>query len=113
MAATMTDRHERAAFRASEDRLPPGQYLHHGWPVLHYGPIPEYQSVEWDLCVYGATATERRWTLADLERLDRSTVLADMHCVTKFTVPSLEWSGFAAATVAKAAPPSPEATHVM
>ena len=31
------------------DRLPPGQKLTDGWPVLHYGGIPEIDLETWKL----------------------------------------------------------------
>src|SRR6266542_3031590 len=32
-------------------RVPPGNRLVKGWPVLHYGPIPKFDEAEWDLTV--------------------------------------------------------------
>ena len=30
-------------------RVPPGQRLVKTWPVLHFGPIPEFDEASWDL----------------------------------------------------------------
>jgi DMSO/TMAO reductase YedYZ molybdopterin-dependent catalytic subunit len=84
---------------ASEPELPPGQYVPAGWPVLHYGPVPTFHPDTWDLRVLGATesGSEHRWSWDELGSLPRCQVVADFHCVTKFTVPGIAWEGIAAA----------------
>ncbi len=95
--------------------LPPGQHIPAAMPVLHYGPVPVFSAQTWDLCVFGATRTgaDRRWTWPQLRALPRRRVVADFHCVTKFTVPALTWEGIAAAEILRAAPPAAAVTHVM
>ena len=103
---------KRAAGR--DDRLPPGQYVPRGWPVLHYGPVPRFKPETWDLRVFGATADgERRWTWPEVEALPRTQVEADFHCVTKFSLLDCTWSGIATRTLLELAPPAADATHVM
>ena len=98
-----------------EDRLPPGQYVPRGWPVLHYGPVPKFRPERWDLRVYGATEAGReyRWTWPEVAAMSHAKVTADFHCVTKFTVPDVGWEGILTATLVRLAPPAGEATHVM
>ncbi|MEV5706944.1 sulfite oxidase-like oxidoreductase [Actinoallomurus sp. NPDC052274] len=98
-----------------DDRLPPGQYVPRGWPVLHYGPVPKFRPATWDLRVYGATEAGReyRWTWPQVQAMPRGRVAADFHCVTKFTVPDVEWEGILTATLVRLAPPADDATHVM
>jgi DMSO/TMAO reductase YedYZ molybdopterin-dependent catalytic subunit len=95
--------------------LPPGQYVPGGWPVLHYGPVPAFHAESWDLRVHGATASghEHRWSWAELSALPRGQVVADFHCVTKFTVRGIAWEGIGAAELLRAAPPDGAVTHVM
>jgi DMSO/TMAO reductase YedYZ molybdopterin-dependent catalytic subunit len=97
------------------DRLPPGQYIPRGWPVLHYGRVPAFTPQTWDLRVFGATAdgAERRWTWPELTALPRAEVRADFHCVTKFSVLDNLWSGISTAALLELAPPAPDVTHVM
>jgi DMSO/TMAO reductase YedYZ molybdopterin-dependent catalytic subunit len=97
------------------DRLPPGQYIPRGWPVLHYGPVPPFRPETWDFRVFGATAdgAERRWTWQELADLPRTDVTADFHCVTKFSVLDNTWTGIAAADFRRLVPPAPDVTHVM
>jgi len=98
-----------------ELELPPGQHAQAAWPVLHYGPIPSFHPDTWDLRVLGATASgrEHRWSWPDLAALPRRRVVADFHCVTKFTVRGITWDGIPAAEMLRAAPPDDAVTHVM
>jgi DMSO/TMAO reductase YedYZ molybdopterin-dependent catalytic subunit len=95
--------------------LPPAQRLAHGWPVVHYGPLPRLRPDSWDLRVFGATASgeETRFDAGAFAQLPSTTVRGDLHCVTKWTVRDLSWTGVAAADLMRAAPPGPSATHVM
>ncbi|MDS1268719.1 molybdopterin-dependent oxidoreductase [Lipingzhangella sp. LS1_29] len=99
----------------SQERLPPGQHVPPGWPALHYGPAPRFQEERWDLRVFGATATgaEQRWNWAQFDALPRTEVVADLHCVTRFSVLDNRWGGVSGALLLRLAPPAPEATHVM
>jgi DMSO/TMAO reductase YedYZ molybdopterin-dependent catalytic subunit len=100
---------------SAEPALPPGQYVQAGCPVLHYGPVPAFHPDTWDLRVLGATASgrEHRWTWTELAALPRSAIVADFHCVTKFTVRGIAWEGIATAELLRAAPPAGNVTHVM
>jgi DMSO/TMAO reductase YedYZ molybdopterin-dependent catalytic subunit len=99
----------------SQLRLPPGQYVQASMPVLHYGPVPACHPQTWDLRVYGATEAgrERRWTWDGFRSLPRAEIIADFHCVTKFTVLGLTWHGVPAGEILRAVPPAAAATHVM
>ncbi|WP_030060179.1 MULTISPECIES: sulfite oxidase-like oxidoreductase [Streptomyces] len=99
----------------SDPRLPPGQRAQRGWPALHYGPVPRFKPLTWDLQVFGATASAEKHSF-DFEAfsaLPRTTVVADLHCVTKFSVLGNEWTGVPAAAVLDLVPPAPGVTHVM
>jgi DMSO/TMAO reductase YedYZ molybdopterin-dependent catalytic subunit len=96
-------------------RLPPGQHVQATLPVLHYGPVPALDPSNWDLQVYGATASGEghSWDWPGFWSLPHTEAIADFHCVTKFTVLGITWSGVSAADLVEAAPPAPAATHVM
>jgi hypothetical protein len=54
----MAQRDERPGEGADAGtRLPPGQYVTRGWPVLHYGPVPRFRPATWDFRIFGATAS--------------------------------------------------------
>ena len=96
-------------------RIPPGQHLADDWPVMHYGRPPAFHAETWDFQVLGATADggSTRWTYDELMGLPQVDVVADFHCVTKFTMLDNRWSGVRVSTVLAAAPPDPEVTHVL
>jgi len=96
-------------------RLPPGQYVQATMPVLHYGPVPACNPRTWDLRVYGATDSGRdhRWSWDEFMALPKTEIIADFHCVTKFSVLGITWLGVPTAEVLRSVPPSAAATHVM
>jgi len=106
---------QQAPAAAPEHALPPGQYVPKAWPALHYGPVPKFHPDTWDLRVSGATESgrEHRWSWDEIGSLPRCRVVADFHCVTKFTIPEVAWEGIAAAELLRAAPPADAVTHVM
>src|SRR5262245_38255627 len=61
------------------ERLPPGQYVPRGWPVLHYGPVPKFRPKTWDFRVFGATESGEQhcWSWGEFERLPTVEVTAD------------------------------------
>jgi DMSO/TMAO reductase YedYZ molybdopterin-dependent catalytic subunit len=97
------------------DRLPPGQYIPRGWPVLHYGRVPGFAPDSWDFTVFGATAdgTEHRWSWPEVQALPTVDVRADFHCVTKFSLLDNTWTGIATRTVLDLVPPAAGVRHVM
>jgi DMSO/TMAO reductase YedYZ molybdopterin-dependent catalytic subunit len=110
-----TGRPPAAAAPGSGQALPPGQYVPRKLPVLHYGPVPRFRPQRWDLRICGATAdgAERSWTWPEVSALPRREVVADLHCVTRFTIPGNRWDGVPAADVLRAVPPAESVTHVM
>ena len=53
----------------SDDRLPPGQYLTHDFPVLSAGPTPLISPEEWSFTVTTETGVRHEWSWADLMAL--------------------------------------------
>jgi DMSO/TMAO reductase YedYZ molybdopterin-dependent catalytic subunit len=76
-----------------EGRLPPGQYLVGGFPVLTAGPTPRVSLDDWELVVDGAVANRRRWTWEEFRALRRDPVTVDIHCVTKWSKLDTAWEG--------------------
>jgi DMSO/TMAO reductase YedYZ molybdopterin-dependent catalytic subunit len=93
-------------------RVPPGNRLVKGWPVLHYGPIPEFDEARWDLRVFGAVANPFELTYGELKALGPAQVTADMHCVTGWTTLDNAWEGVPFRVLAERAQPNPEAGWV-
>ncbi len=74
--------------RVSDDvaeRVPPGQYVETGFPVLTAGPTPRLDTADWSLSVDGAVAAPRAWTWEQFGALPSEDVPCDIHCVTKWS----------------------------
>jgi DMSO/TMAO reductase YedYZ molybdopterin-dependent catalytic subunit len=76
-----------------EGRLPPGQSLTQKFPVLHYGPVPAFNPATWDFKIWGEVEQPVRWTWEEFNRLSRSRVMMDIHCVTRWSKFDTPWEG--------------------
>ena len=74
-------------------RIPPGQRLVKTWPVLHFGPIPDFDEPTWNLEVNGLVDNPYSLTYAELKALGPVDVEADMHCVTGWSTLDNTWTG--------------------
>jgi DMSO/TMAO reductase YedYZ molybdopterin-dependent catalytic subunit len=63
----------------------------------------------------GATETlgTYRWTWEEFADLPRADEVRDFHCVMRFSVPAVPWTGVRPQDLVDIAPPAPEVTHVM
>jgi DMSO/TMAO reductase YedYZ molybdopterin-dependent catalytic subunit len=75
------------------DRLPPGQHLVGGFPVLSAGPTPHTPLADWSFTIRGAVATERSWSWDELRALPGETFTCDIHCVTSWSKLDTRWEG--------------------
>ncbi len=87
------------------DRLPPGQYLERGFPVLTAGPTPEVDTARWTLKVDGMVGNELEWTWEEFNRLPAEEVPCDIHCVTKWSKLGTSFRGVSVDTLLEAAQP--------
>jgi DMSO/TMAO reductase YedYZ molybdopterin-dependent catalytic subunit len=74
-------------------RLPPGQYLEQGFPVLSAGPTPRTPLTAWDFSILEGSDQRKRWTWDEFRGLPHETVTADIHCVTKWSKLDTNWEG--------------------
>ncbi|MEK7860553.1 MAG: sulfite oxidase-like oxidoreductase [Chloroflexota bacterium] len=96
-----------------QERVPPGQYLTEKWPVLHYGPIPTFNPKTWDFRVFGRVENELRMDWDAFQKLDQTTVQADMHCVTTWSRLDQRWEGIPFSKIVELARPLPDAKFVI
>jgi len=78
-----------------EPRLPPGQILTDKWPVLHYGSIPKVDLANWDLRIHGLVDSQMRWSWEEFQKLPRTQLRSDIHCVTRWSRYDNVWEGVA------------------
>ena len=85
--------------RSHDERLPPGQYLEDGFPVLSAGPTPRTPLEEWDFSVVGEVDEPKRWTWEEFRQLPSEEVTKDIHCVTKWSKFDTRWEGVSVDTL--------------
>lgn len=94
-------------------RLPPGQRLTEGWPVLHYGSIPRIDLDEWRLQIFGLVEEERTLTWEEFMALPQSQSRNDIHCVTTWSKFDNDWEGVRFLDLQALVRVKPEARHVI
>jgi DMSO/TMAO reductase YedYZ molybdopterin-dependent catalytic subunit len=67
------------------DRLPPGQNVERGFPVLTAGPTPRVDTDSWVFRIDGMVGAEKEWTWDEFHELPFETIPCDIHCVTKWS----------------------------
>ena len=85
----------RGRRRADVDpsRVPPGQYVTTGFPVLSAGPTPRTPLTKWTFTIRGALDRPVSWTWDELRALPSDSVTVDIHCVTKWSKLDTVWRG--------------------
>ena len=94
------------------DRVPPGQYLAKGFPVLTYGETPEISTDEWTFKVWGL-ATSKTFTWSDLMAMPQQEFTADFHCVTRWSKLDVKWVGVKVTDFMEQVELDPKVVHIM
>ena len=95
-----------------QKRVPPGQHLAKGFPVLTYGSTPEVDLRNWKLKVWGL-ATAKTFTWDGLMAMPQTNFTADFHCVTTWSKLDVQWTGVKVTDLMQQIEVDPKATHVM
>jgi DMSO/TMAO reductase YedYZ molybdopterin-dependent catalytic subunit len=94
-------------------RLPPGQYLTQKWPVLHYGSVPSADLDTWDFRVWGEVEEPFTLTWDQFQALPRTSLVTDIHCVTRWTRLDAGFEGVPIQRILERARPTPDARFVL
>jgi len=97
---------------ASTDRLPPGQKLTDGFPVLDLGVQPEIPLSEWRIKIDGLAEKPTALSWDQFNALPQVEDVSDFHCVTTWSKYDCRWSGVAFTTLYELVLPKPEARFV-
>ncbi len=92
-------------------RLPPGQYIESGFPVLTAGPTPDVRHDVWQFKIDGMVAQRREWSWEEFGELPFETVPCDIHCVTKWSKLGTSFGGVSVDVLLDGV--DPRGTHVM
>ncbi|HEY9662598.1 MAG TPA: sulfite oxidase-like oxidoreductase, partial [Allocoleopsis sp.] len=95
-----------------QDRVPPGQHLAKGFPVLTYGQTPIVSSDNWEFKV-GGLATPKTFTWEDFMAMPQHEFTADFHCVTTWSKLDVKWRGVKVTDFMSYIEVDPNAAHVM
>ncbi len=97
---------------AAPGRLPPGQKLTTGFPVLDLGVQPEIPLNQWTLTLDGLVEKPVTLDWTAFNALPQVTDVSDFHCVTTWSKYDCRWSGVAFTTLFELAQVKPEAKFV-
>jgi DMSO/TMAO reductase YedYZ molybdopterin-dependent catalytic subunit len=78
---------------ADPARVPPGQHVTHGFPVLSAGPTPHTPLPDWSFTIDGAVEKAVSWRWEEFLALPAEQITVDIHCVTKWTKLDTSWRG--------------------
>jgi DMSO/TMAO reductase YedYZ molybdopterin-dependent catalytic subunit len=95
-----------------QDRVPPGQHLAKGFPVLTYGQTPTVSTETWELKVWGL-AVPKTFSWEDFMALPQKEFTADFHCVTTWSKLDVKWRGVKVTDFMQSIEVDPKAVHVM
>ena len=108
-----SERRQLERQRRSEGRLPPGQSLTLKWPVLQYGGVPRFDPATWDFRITGLVEKPLRLSWEEFRRLPQTEVVADMHCVTRWSRFDHRWKGVLFTEAMKRVEARPEARFAL
>jgi len=94
-------------------RLPPGQAATLKWPVLQYGAVAKFDAARWDFRITGLVEQPVRLTWEEFNRLPKSAVTSDFHCVTRWSRFDNHWQGVLFRDVLKLVKLLPRAAYVL
>jgi DMSO/TMAO reductase YedYZ molybdopterin-dependent catalytic subunit len=97
----------------SRNRLPPGQHLTKGFPVLDLGIRPRFDPVTWRFRVEGEVEQPLNLTWAEFTTLPKAEQVSDFHCVTTWSKHDVRWGGVKFHAIVARARPKPLAQHLI
>jgi DMSO/TMAO reductase YedYZ molybdopterin-dependent catalytic subunit len=81
-----------------------------GWRIYTVNPpMPTFDAATWRLTIDGLVSTPLSLTYDELRSLPRTEQVADFHCVTGWSVPSVRWTGVRLRDLLEATGPAPGA----
>lgn len=83
----------RTGSDGTAERLPPGQFLESGFPVLSAGPTPRIRTEDWSFTLKNGVRPVKRWSWAEFNALPQSKMTRDIHCVTTWSKFDTAWEG--------------------
>ncbi|MFW9257388.1 molybdopterin-binding protein [Nostoc sp. KVJ20] len=98
--------------KEESERVPPGQHLAKGFPVLTYGATPQVSTEEWEFKVWGL-AKPATFSWSDFMALPQHEFTADFHCVTRWSKLDVKWTGIKVTDFMGLVELDPKAAYIM
>jgi DMSO/TMAO reductase YedYZ molybdopterin-dependent catalytic subunit len=97
-----------------EGRLPPGQSRTRKWPVLDAGGPPHIELARWRFRLSGLVGQALEWDWDEFQKLPRTKVFSDFHCVTRWSRLGNLWEGVSTRELlGRAGGPLPNARYAL
>ncbi len=93
-------------------RIPPGQTEVRDFPILDLGFRPSVPVTQWRLRLFGLVEHETELDWATFMALPQVSLVADFHCVTRWSQLDMEWEGVMACELLALARPLDQAAFV-
>ncbi len=97
---------------ATDNRVPPGQYVTTDFPVLTAGPTPQTPLDKWTFQIEGLVRQPAKWSWEEFLSLPTKTYVVDIHCVTKWSKLDTQWKGISVDTLFTNIDLDPKAMYV-
>jgi DMSO/TMAO reductase YedYZ molybdopterin-dependent catalytic subunit len=76
-----------------KDRIPPGQHVVDGFPVLSAGPTPRIPLEKWAFTLKVGPKPVMTWSWTEFNALPMTKMTRDIHCVTTWSKLDTTWEG--------------------
>lgn len=99
--------------RTRHNRLPPGQHLTKGWPVLDLGVHPTIPRTDWTLAIGGLVEQKVLWSWPQFLEQPHVRSTSDFHCVTTWSTFDNRWEGVSFRHILSVVRPLPQVRFVL
>jgi DMSO/TMAO reductase YedYZ molybdopterin-dependent catalytic subunit len=96
----------------ANQQVPAGQTEVNNFPILDLGIVPEIDTANWQLRIYGLVEHELNLDWAAFQQLPQVSDISDFHCVTRWSQLDMDWSGVSAQHLLMLAAPLENAKYV-
>ena len=98
---------------AGQPRVPSGQRVTSGFPILDLGLRPAFDPATWTLQIMGDVEVPLQFTWDEFRKLPRVEQVSDFHCVTTWSKLDVPWAGVSMRTIAELTRPQESARFVI
>ena len=96
----------------ANQQVPAGQTEVNNFPILDLGIVPEIDTANWQLRIYGLVEHELNLDWAAFQQLPQVSDISDFHCVTRWSQLDMDWNGVSAQHLLMLAAPLENAKYV-